>query len=198
MVSDTRRMAADFSEHPTSDGDAYRTLSSKTVYRNNWMRVREDTFARPDGSVDTYGVVDKENFAIVIAEAADGRFHLVEQFRYAIGKRSWEFPMGTWPAGHSGTVEELAKQELLEETGVRAANWRRIGHHVQQAGGFCSQGFDLFHATELTEGQHEREDSEADMVQALVSEAEFRAMIRDGVITDAVTIAAYAMLRLVD
>ena len=196
VVSDTRRMAADFSEHPTSDGDAYRTLSSKTVYRNNWMRVREDTFARPDGSVDTYGVVDKENFAIVIAEAADGRFHLVEQFRYAIGKRSWEFPMGTWPAGHSGTVEELAKQELLEETGVRAANWRRIGQHVQQAGGFCSQGFDLFHATDLTEGPHDREDSEADMVQAVVTEAEFRQMIRDGVIVDAVTIAAYALLRL--
>jgi len=188
-------MAADSSDHESGDGGAYRTLTSKTVYRNNWMRVREDTFARPNGVVDTYGVVDKEDFAIVIAES-DGRFHLVEQFRYAIGKRSWEFPMGTWPIGHSGTVEELARQELLEETGVRAAHWRRIGGHVQHAGGFCSQGFDLFHATELTEGQHEREDSEADMVQALVSEAEFKQMIRDGKISDAATIAAYAMLRL--
>jgi 8-oxo-dGTP pyrophosphatase MutT (NUDIX family) len=189
-------MAADSSDHPAADGAAYRTLSSKTVYRNNWMRVREDTFARPDGVVDTYGVVDKEDFAIVIAESGDGGFHLVEQFRYAIGKRSWEFPMGTWGAGHSGSVDELAKQELLEETGVRAASWRRIGGHVQQAGGFCSQGFDLFHATELTDGEHEREESEADMVQALVSEAEFRRMIRDGQIVDAVTIAAYALLRL--
>jgi 8-oxo-dGTP pyrophosphatase MutT (NUDIX family) len=188
-------MAADSSDHPTAVGDAYRTLSSTTVYRSDWMRVREDTFVRPDGAVDTYGVVDKQDFAIVIAES-DGRFHLVEQFRYAIGKRSWEFPMGTWPAGHSGTPLELAQQELLEETGVRAAHWRRIGHHMQQAGGFCSQGFDLFHATELTEGQHQREDSEADMVQALVSETDFRAMIREGLIVDAVTIAAYAMLRL--
>src|SRR5690349_14385200 len=104
--------------------------------------------------------------------------------------------MRTWSAYTSGAVEDLVKQELLEETVVRAAKWRRIGHHVQQAGGFCSQGFDLFHATELTEGQHEREDSEADMVQALVSESDFRAMIRDGVIVDAVTIAAYAVLRL--
>ena len=67
---------------------------------------------------------------------------------------------------------------------------------MQAAGGFCSTGFDLFHATELTEGQHQLEASEADMVQALISEADFRAMIRDGVIVDAVTIAAYAMLRL--
>jgi 8-oxo-dGTP pyrophosphatase MutT (NUDIX family) len=188
-------MAADSSDHPAADVGAYRTLSSKTVYRNDWMRVREDTFARPDGVIATYGVVDKDDFAVVIAESA-GRFHLVEQFRYAIGKRSWEFPMGTWPAGHGGTVEELARQELLEETGVRAARWRRIGHHLKPAGGFCSTGFDLFHATELTEGQHDREDSEADMVQALVSEADFRAMIRDGVIVDAVTIAAYALWRL--
>jgi len=188
-------MPADAPEHPDIDDGAYRTLTSKTVYRNDWMRVREDTIARADGVVATYGVVDKQDFAIVIAESEAG-FHLVEQFRYAIGRRSWEFPMGTWPAGHTGTALELAQQELLEETGLTAAKWRRIGHHVQHAGGFCSQGFDLFHATELTEGAHAREDSEADMVQALVSEADFRAMIRDGVIVDAVTIAAYAMLRL--
>ena len=36
--------------------------------------------------------------------------------------------------------------------------------HLHEAGGFCSQGFDVFHATGLTEGRTSREDSEADMV----------------------------------
>ena len=45
---------------------------------------------------------------------------------------------------------------------------------MHEAGGFCSQGFAVFHATDLTAGPHDREDTEADMVQAVVSEAEFR------------------------
>jgi len=169
-------------------------LTTTTVYRNNWMTVREDTFIRPDGSVGTYGVVDKDDFSIVIAEA-DGAFHIVEQFRYPIGRRAWEFPMGTWPPGNSGSPIELARQELVEETGISAGDWRFLGH-FNEAPGFCSQGFDVFHATDLTPGEHNREASEADMVHAVVDEAEFRAMILDGRIVDAATITAYTLLRL--
>jgi 8-oxo-dGTP pyrophosphatase MutT (NUDIX family) len=104
--------------------------------------------------------------------------------------------MGTWPAGKSGSAEELARQELLEETGVTADNWRRLGGRLHEASGFCSQGFAVFHATGLSEGEHSREASEVDMVTALVTESEFRAMIVDGRIVDAPTITAYAMLTL--
>ena len=183
----------------TEDRDQQRPpgqLTSTTVYRNAWMRVREDTYQRPDGSVGTYGVVDKADFAIVIAEEAGG-FHLVEQFRYPIGRRAWEFPMGTWPPGRNGDLEELARQELLEETGLTADTWRPLGGRLHEASGFCSQGFAVFHATGLDQGEHNREASEVDMVSALVTEDEFRAMIADGRIVDAPTITAYAMLRLV-
>jgi 8-oxo-dGTP pyrophosphatase MutT (NUDIX family) len=176
---------------------APRRLTTSTVYRNDWMHVREDTFEQSDGTIATYGVVDKTDFALVIPET-DGCFHLVEQFRYPLGRRAWEFPMGTWPAGRSGTAAELARQELREETGITAASWRHLGHRMHEASGFCSQGFHVFHATDLTEGEHSRESSESDMVAALVSEAEFRQMIRDGRIVDAPTIAAYALLRLLD
>lgn len=173
---------------------AFAQLSSRTVYRNRWMRVREDSYVRPDGSVGTYGVVDKGDFCIVIAEQ-DGRLWLVEQFRYPITRRSWEFPMGTWPQGRSGSPLELAQLELAEETGVTAARWSSLGR-FQQAPGYSSQGFHVFHATDLTRGAHRREASEADMVDATVTEAEFRAMILDGRIVDASTIAAYAVFRL--
>jgi 8-oxo-dGTP pyrophosphatase MutT (NUDIX family) len=184
-------MAADRIDHPTP----FRQLTTRTVYETKWMRVRQDTFAQPTGGIGTYSVVDKDDFAVVIAETDDA-FYLVEQFRYPIGARSWEFPMGTWSEGRSGSSEELARQELQEETGVTAASWRHLGHRMSQAPGFCSQGFDVFHATGLTMGEHNREDSEADMVSALVTETEFRAMIMDGRIVDGPTIAAYAVLRL--
>ena len=35
------------------------TTSTRFVYENRWMRVREDTIRRPDGSSGIYGVVEK-------------------------------------------------------------------------------------------------------------------------------------------
>src|SRR4051812_12152575 len=96
-----------------------RRTSSRVVYANQWLSVREDEFERSDGATGVYGVVDKQDFAIVVAEQ-DGMFHLVEQFRYPIGRRSWEFPMGGWPVEKTGTALELAQAELREETGLIA------------------------------------------------------------------------------
>ena len=78
-----------------------RTVSSREVYRNAWMRVREDAVALADGTPGVYGVVDKADFALVVPMADDGVW-MVEQFRYPVGERSWEFPQGTWPAGAGG------------------------------------------------------------------------------------------------
>ena len=78
-----------------------RVISSREVYRNPWMSVREDQVVREDGSSGTYGVVDKPDFALVIPQDQDG-FWLVEQFRYPVGRRAWEFPQGSWGTGARG------------------------------------------------------------------------------------------------
>jgi hypothetical protein len=54
------------------------TRSSREVYRNPWMTVREDEIVRDDGSLGNYGVVDKPDFALVIPQDDTG-FWLVEQ-----------------------------------------------------------------------------------------------------------------------
>jgi hypothetical protein len=86
---------------------AIRRLSTRTVYENRWISVREDEVQRPDGSIGTYGVVDKPDFALVIP-AERGGFHLVEQYRYAVAARSWGFPQGTLPDRRTGDPAELA------------------------------------------------------------------------------------------
>jgi len=45
-----------------------RTLSSRDVYRNPWMTVREDSIQRQDGSTGIYGVVLKPDFSIVVSD----------------------------------------------------------------------------------------------------------------------------------
>lgn len=170
--------------------------SSSTVYQNPWMRVREDSFRRRDGRSGTYGVVDKQDFSIVIAEQ-DGQLHLVEQFRYPIGRRSWEFPMGGWPPGKSGSMLELAQAELQEETGLTARSWRLLGN-LHEAPGFCSQGFCMYYATDLRAGAHDREESEIDMVHGAFSRQQLRTMIVDGTIVDGTTVAAFGLLLMLE
>ena len=169
-----------------------RTTSSREVYRNDWIRVREDAFELDDGSTGIYGVVEKADFALVVPEQ-DGGFWLVEQYRYPLGRRSWEFPQGTWPAGAGGSREELARAELAEETGLRAGRLEHLGR-LDLASGLLTQRFDVWRATELTPGPTAREATEADMQQAFVPEADLRRRMRDGGITDSPSLAAYGLL----
>ncbi|WP_207920053.1 NUDIX domain-containing protein [Saccharopolyspora aridisoli] len=168
--------------------------SSREVYANPWMAVREDGVRRDDGTTGIYGVIDKPNYALVIPLDGD-RLHLVEQFRYPLGMRRWEFPQGTAPDRANVEVGELAARELREETGLRAANMRDLGL-LDVAPGMSSQRGRVFLATGLTEGAHEREHEEQDMRTAWFSRDEFEKMIAAGEITDAQSIAAYALLLL--
>jgi 8-oxo-dGTP pyrophosphatase MutT (NUDIX family) len=164
------------------------------VYRNPWIRVREDAVVRDDGSTGVYGVVEKPPFALVIPAERNG-FWLVEQFRHPVGRRSWEFPQGTWGAGHEGTAAELARAELAEETGLRAADLRHLGH-LDLAPGLSTQEFDVWLATGLASGPPAREATELDMRSAFVPENDLRAMVRDGRFTDGPSLAAYSLLLL--
>ncbi|TQN35720.1 NUDIX domain-containing protein [Blastococcus colisei] len=171
-----------------------RTTSSREVYRNPWTTVREDVIERADGSTGVYGVVERPDFALVLPADQDG-FWLVEQFRHPIGRRSWEFPQGTWGSGGDGTPEDLARAELAEETGFRAGRLDHLGR-LDLAPGLSTQRFDVWRATDLTPGPTAREASEADMRSAFVPEAELRAMITDGRFTDGPSLAAYSLLLL--
>ncbi|PVZ14709.1 8-oxo-dGTP pyrophosphatase MutT (NUDIX family) [Actinomycetospora cinnamomea] len=170
------------------------TTSTREVYANPWMSLREDTFRRPDGGEGLYGVVDKPDYALVIPLDGD-RLGLVEQYRYPIGLRRWEFPQGTAPDRAALPADQLAARELQEETGLRAGTWTYLGL-LDVAPGLSSQRGRAFLATDLTAGAPAREDTEADMRFAWLTRDEFEHRARCGEITDAQSLAAYALLML--
>lgn len=176
--------------------DYIEALGSREVYRNPWMTVREDNVRRADGSTGIYGVVDRPTYALVIPRDGD-RFHLVEQFRYPLGLRRWEFPQGTAPDRAELDGPELAARELREETGLIAATMTEIGL-LDVAPGISSQRGRVFLATGITEGPHDREHEEQDMRSAWFARAEVEEMMRSGVITDAQTMAAWTQMLLRD
>lgn len=169
-------------------------IASREIYRNPWLVLREDDIRRSDGSAGIYSVVDKPTYALVLPY--DGhRFRLVEQFRYPIGARRWEFPQGTAPDLADAEPSELAERELREETGLCAMSFEVLGQ-LDVAPGMSSQRGWVFLATGIAEGEADREHEEQDMRSAWFSREDVEQMIRSGVITDAQSIAAYGLFLL--
>jgi ADP-ribose pyrophosphatase len=176
------------------DDDPILTLSSREVYRNRWMRVREDAIVRGDGREGIYGVVEKPAFALVIPHDR-GWFYVVEQFRYAVGARTLEFPQGSWEADPTVSPEQLAAAELREETGLRAESLRYLGP-VLTAPGYSNQVMHVFVAEQLSAGAQELSPEERGLRCQRIEVTRFQALVRSGEIRDASTLAAYALLQL--
>ncbi|MEU1359928.1 NUDIX hydrolase, partial [Micromonospora zamorensis] len=103
-----------------------------------------------------------------------------------------DIPQGSWGHGVRGGASALARQELAEETGLRAETVIHLGH-LYEAYGYSTQGFDVYLATGLTEGEPDREATEQDMVHRSFTDAQIRAMVLAGEIVDAPSLAALTL-----
>jgi ADP-ribose pyrophosphatase len=173
-----------------------RTISSREVYRNPWASVREDVIERSDGTRGIYGVMDKEPACIVIPlETTDeGEFlWLVRQYRYTVEGTYYELPQGGWETSEVDP-EELARGELAEETGLRAASMTSLAD-LWIAYGAMRQIHHVFLARGLSEGETARDPEEHDMTVHRVAVDEFEAMMLDGRVMDNCTVAAWGLYR---
>lgn len=167
---------------------AWTTRTTRTVYENRWIHVREDEVTGPHGD-GIYGVVRMQHPAVfVIALDEEDRVCLIELDRYTTG-RSVEVP-----AGGSDGEDPLvaARRELLEETGVTASEWQSLGR-MNALNGIADAPEHVFLARGLTVADaaiSQREEG-IDAVR-WVPFADALRLIADGEITDGETIAALA------
>ena len=170
-----------------------RTLCSREIYRNPWLRLREDQIERSNGAHGIYSVVEKDDCAVIIPIQED-TVYLVEQFRYTIQQQSLELPQGGWETAEVDP-EELARGELREETGLTAASMIYLGS-MWIAYGFAKQKQHVFLATGLTQEIADPDPEEHDLVVRTASVAEFERMLLDGTIQDSCTIASWGLYKL--
>src|SRR5207244_12217965 len=98
--------------------------------KSNYMTAVLDTVETVDGRKHQRDVVIHPGAVTVVAVLPDGRILLVRQYRHAAGTVLLELPAGTLDLLDDGSIEDPAvagPRELSEETGYRAANWRRLG-----------------------------------------------------------------------
>lgn len=170
------------------------TLSSKVVYKNKWMSVREDDILRPSGNKGVYGVVDKPDFCVVIP-IQNGHIYCVEQYRYPVKARCIEFPQGSWESRPEEKPEIVAAGELREETGLLASNMMYVGHQFL-ATGYSSQGYHIYMATGLTQSSTQFDEEEEDLVTKKYSINEFEELLINGTIRDATTTNSFCFAKL--
>lgn len=169
-------------------------MNSKVVYKNKWMTVREDEIKRPSGSKGIYGVVEKPNF-VVIVPVENGKIHLVEQYRYPVGERCWEFPQGSWEEKPNADPKEVAIGELKEETGLIANQISYVGFRYQGYG-YSSQGYHIYFATGFVKSEMQLDEEEEGLITSEFSIEEFEKMLLNGQIKDATTTCAYGLVKL--
>lgn len=168
--------------------DEIEQLTSTPVYTNRWMTVREDTIRRADNTEGIYGIVDKVDYSLVIPYDGE-RVHLVEQFRYPVGGRFWEFPQGAWETLPDADPADVAAGELAEETGFTAGKIVKLGA-LFQASGYSNQSIHVYLATDLSPGERRPEPEEQGMRQGTFDLDELRRMIADAAIRDVASVAA--------
>ena len=170
----------------------WKKLSTHTVWENDWMRVLEDEVINPGGGRNQYGYVHFKNLAVAIVPLdGDGNTWLVGQERYTLDQWSWELPMGGAPKDEAPLA--AAQRELREETGLTATRWTEL-MRLHTSNSITDELGIVYLAKGLSEGEPEFEETEDLRIRKLPLNEAVQ-MVKDGEITDAISVAA--LLRVV-
>ena len=168
-----------------------RRVSGEIVFDGALLEVHRDEVRLPDGSRGTREYIRHPGAVAIVPLFDDGRVLLERQFRYPHGRDFIEVPAGKLEAGEPHL--ETAKRELLEETGYQAKQWRRIGV-IHTSIAYTNEAIELFVARQLTHVGRNLDQGEF-LETLIVPFDQALAMIRDGRITDAKTVAALLLAK---
>ena len=166
----------------------WRTRSSRTVYQNPWLRLREDLVELPSGRTTIYGVVSTGSCVGVLPFLDPDTVVLVRQYRYVAGRHTWEMPTGG--VGPGEPIEAAAQRELAEESGYRAGRLEPVCvYHTSKS--VMDETAHLFLASDLAKAEDRPEPDKTESFQVRPHRfQEVLGMVDTGEIVDSMTIIA--------
>ena len=164
----------------------WRRTSTRPVYDNPWISVREDLVELPDGRTTVYGVVQCNEAVGILPFLDRDTVLLVGQYRYVAGDFFWEMPTGAQHADEGPL--EAAQRELGEEAGYEAGRLVALGNfHTSKS--ILREVAHLYVAEDLRPASRPADPTEFVERRAFPF-AEVLAMVERGEIKDAMTIIA--------
>lgn len=136
----------------------YKIISSRNVYKNPWISVREDRVIHDAGKEGMFGVVEMKGGSTVLALDHNNDVYLVKEYKYGIGQDSLELMSGGLDGAE--TPLDAAKRELKEEIGLEASRWIDLGVVNPFTTIIKSPNF-IFLATGLKEGEQHLDEWES-------------------------------------
>jgi 8-oxo-dGTP pyrophosphatase MutT (NUDIX family) len=177
----------------TDESNPWTVLRSEVKYDNPWINVVENAVLTPAGTPGIYGVVHLKTMATgVIPIDAQGNTVLVGQYRFPLGRYSWEIPEGG--AGFEEGPLAGAMRELSEEAGLHAAHWLELAR-LDTSNCITDESGAVYVAWGLIETAAHPDDDEQLALRRLPY-AEAVAMAMDGRITDAISLIGLLKLEL--
>ncbi|MGW8221258.1 MAG: NUDIX domain-containing protein [Syntrophobacteria bacterium] len=163
----------------------WKTLSTKMIYENPWMRLREDTAQLPDGNTTIYGVVVFGNCVGVLPFVDENHVLLVRQYRYVQGEaHRWEMPTGGVKNGER--LEQAAQRELAEEAGYNAGRLVHMSSYYTSKC-ICDETAHLYIGEDLTPAEASPDNTEF-LQRRIFPFAEALGMALEGEIMDSMTL----------
>ena len=168
-------------------------LETRAIYENPWMTLVEHKVLTPRGTPGIYGVVSPRSLALgVVAFTQTGEIVLVGQYRFPLGRYSWEIPEG---GGSKELPPEISiARELKEETGYEAGGWREL-LRLDLSNSITDETAICYIAWDLRPGPAMPEETE-ELALRQVSFAEALEMVMTGQITDAISVASLLKVKL--
>jgi ADP-ribose pyrophosphatase len=164
----------------------WKMLSTRAVYYNKWLSLREDVVELPDGRTTIYGVVTCGQCVGVLPFVDPQTVLLIKQYRYVAGRVTWEMPTGGMHAGE--TMEAAAQRELGEEIGYRAGRLTPVcTYHTSKS--VVDETAHLFIGQDLVKATLPPDDTEFIEVRPFPF-TEALGMVLSGEIVDGMTIIA--------
>jgi 8-oxo-dGTP pyrophosphatase MutT (NUDIX family) len=101
----------------------------RTINVSPWMHIieREVEFA-PGAKPELYHSVAQQDYIAIVARTPDGHIAIIQQYRPALERFTWELPAGSVDMGES--AEDCCRRELLEETGFLARSVHALGSYA--------------------------------------------------------------------
>lgn len=141
------------------------TVKENKIYENKFgYTLWDNDVITPAGKPGKFMLLEHYDFSVIVPVTKDGQLVLVKQWRYSMGKQTLELPSGGGEKGED--PENVAKRELMEETGGHSNNWKLLNKSWTANG--CARMRGWYYLAQDVELENELHNDETESTEAVL------------------------------